>query len=186
MKIQKKYWLYIAIFTFLCSCFFPSSKTTVSYAKTYQLSTTDIAAKADMFVDASLEFGVPASILISLSIHETSFGTKGVGKSLHNWFGMMATSLYPTDPNYTGRFEKYPNAVASIRDAARLLGSPKASYKVTNIIINNKGLDGAYDKIARSITAHWCVNEPGKPCSYDAQDLLDTMEQYDLKNTMNN
>lgn len=181
MKKTKKYWLCIVVFTLLCSSLFPSSKTTVSSAKTYQISTSDIDAKASMFVDASLEFGVPASILISLSIHETSLGTTGVGKSLNNWFGMMATSLYPTDPSYTGRFEKYPNATASIRDAARLLGSPKASYKITNIIINNKGLDGAYDKIARSITAHWCVNEPGKPCTYDAQALLDTMEQYDLK-----
>ncbi len=154
--------------------------TITNTAKQYLVSSSDIEAKSGMFVDASLEFGVPASILIAMAIEETSFGTKGVAISLNNWFGMEKTSLYPTDPNYTGRFEKYPNARASIRDAARLLGSPKSMYKVTNIIINNGGLDGAYDKIARSVTAHWCVNEPGAPCSYDAQTLLDDIEKFDL------
>lgn len=182
MKCKKIRWL-IGIFMLFFFCFIniPSKQTIISNAKEYHLSNSDIDAKASMFIDASLEFGVPASILMALSIHETNLGTEGVAKSWNNWFGIEATSLYPTPKNHTNRYETYPNATASIRDAARLLGSPKASYKITNIIINNNGLDGAYDKIARSITAHWCVNEPGKPCSYDAQALLDTMEQYDLQ-----
>ncbi len=159
---------------------FFNTRTITNQSKQYLVSSSDIEAKSGMFVDASLEFGVPASILIAMAIEETSFGTKGVAISLNNWFGMEKSSLYPTDPNYTGRFEKYPNAKASIRDAARLLGSPKSSYRITNIIINNGGLDGAYDKIARSVTAHWCVDEPGAPCSYDAQKLLDDIEKYDL------
>ncbi len=158
-----------------------STNTIVNQAKVYHVSSSDISAKSTMFVDASLEFGVPASILMALAIEETSFGTKGVALSLNNWFGMEKSSLYPTDPNYKGRFEKYPNAKDSIRDAARLLGSPKASYKITNIIINNGRLEGSYDKIVRSITAHWCVNEPGAPCSYDAQTLLDDIEKYNLR-----
>ncbi len=181
---MRKLKITLLIGMFLLTLFYSitiSNTTTVtSMAKQYLVSSSDIEAKSGMFVDASLEFGVPASILIAMAIEETSFGTKGVAISLNNWFGMEKTSLYPTDPNYTGRFEKYPNAKASIRDAARLLGSPKSMYKVTNIIINNGGLEGAYDKIARSITAHWCVNEPGAPCSYDAQKLLDDIEKYDL------
>ena len=169
--------VFLALFTSITTS---NTKTITSKAKQYLVSSSAIEAKSSMFVDASLEFGVPASILIAMAIEETGFGTAGVAISLNNWFGMEKSSLYPTDPNYTGRFEKYPNARASIRDAARLLGSPKSMYKVTNIIINNGGLEGAYDKIARSITAHWCVNEPGAPCSYDAQKLLDDIEKYDL------
>lgn len=179
-KLKAPFICGIFFLVLFCSTLFSNTNTIINRAKRYNVSSSDIASKSGMFVDASLEFGVPASILIAMAIEETSFGTKGVGVSLNNWFGIEKTSLYPTDPNYTGRFEKYPNARASIRDAARLLGSPKSSYKITNIIINNGGLDGAYDKIARSITAHWCVNEPGAPCSYDAQKLLDDIEKYDL------
>ena len=141
-------------------------------SKKYFVSASEIDSKSQMFIDASLEFGVPASILMAMAIEETSFGTKGVATSKNNWFGMEKGSLYPTDPSYTGRFEVYPDAATSIRDAARLVGSPVSSYKATNIIINNGGLSNSYSDIARSITSHWCVNEPGAPCSYDAQTLL--------------
>lgn len=150
-------------------------------SKKYFVSASEIDSKSQMFIDASLEFGVPASILMAMAIEETSFGTKGVATSKNNWFGMEKGSLYPTDPSYTGRFEVYPDAATSIRDAARLVGSPVSSYKATNIIINNGGLSNSYSDIARSITSHWCVNEPGAPCSYDAQTLLNDIEKFGLK-----
>lgn len=163
------------------SIFLPNNTKNVVSLKEYYWSTSRLNEYSQTFIDASLEFGVPASILMAMAIEETSFGTAGVAVSLNNWFGMEKSSLYPTDPNYTGRFEKYPDAKASIRDAARLTGSPKSVYKVTNIIINRGSLDKSYDAIAQSITSHWCVDEPGFPCSYDAQTLLDDIDKYDLK-----
>jgi murein DD-endopeptidase MepM/ murein hydrolase activator NlpD len=172
----------IAILMLLSYSIFTPTVEYTNYAKEYNVSSSDISSQSSMFIDASLEFGVPASILMAMAIEETSFGTAGVAKPpQNNWFGMEKTSLWPTDPSYTGRFEVYPDAKSSVRDAARLLGSPKSVYKITNIIINNGGLDGAYDKIAASVTSHWCVNEPGYPCSYDAQTLLDDIEKYNLK-----
>lgn len=67
---------------------FFNTRTITNQSKQYLVSSSDIEAKSGMFVDASLEFGVPASILIAMAIEETSFGTKGVAISLNNWFGM--------------------------------------------------------------------------------------------------
>ncbi len=181
MKMKKTLIAFIMIFCVVYSIFLPSTQVNEIEAKDYYFSTSRIDQYSQTFIDASLEFGVPASVLMAMAIEETSFGTAGVGVSLNNWFGMEKSSLYPTDPSYTGRFEKYPDAKASIRDAARLMGSPKASYKVTNIIINRGSLDASYEAIVQSITAHWCVNEPGAPCSYDGQTLLDDIDKYGLK-----
>lgn len=182
MKLFKSVGYILFVIALLSFSIFAPTNTLKLEKKEYYVSSSEIDQYSSIFVDASLEFGVPASILMAMAIEETSFGTAGVGKSKNNWFGMEASSLYPTDPNYTGRFEVYPNAEASIRDAARLLGSPTASYRITNILINNRGnVDASYLDIARSITAHWCVNEPGAPCSYDATKLLQDIETYGLK-----
>lgn len=179
-KNKKNIFIFLMLFILLVYSISSSHVYTIN-ANEYFVSTSEIDAKSQMFIDASLEFGVPASILMAMAIEETSFGTKGVANSKNNWFGMEKGSLYPTDPSYTGRFEVYPDAQTSVRDAARLMGSPVSSYKVTNIIINNGSLESSYSDIARSITSHWCVNEPGAPCSYDAQTLLNDIEKYGLK-----
>jgi hypothetical protein len=162
------------IFTY--SIFSPSTKSTV-YLTDYSVSNSNISKSSSMFVSASVEFGVPASVLMALAIHETSFGTAGVGKSKNNWFGISKSSSYPTPSGCTGSFECYTSASDSIRDAARILGSPNSYYKVTNIIINNGGLSGSYEAITKSITSHWCTSG----CTYDYQTLLDTIEAYNLK-----
>ena len=146
----------------------------------YYLSSSDFDENSLMFISASLEFGVPASFLMAMAIEETSFGTKGVAVTNNNWFGTGLT-IYPTPSSHKGRFELYPNVQESVRDAARLLGKPNSYYRVTNIIISNGGLEQSYVAIAQSITSKWCVDEEGKPCTYDAKKLLDDIEKFNLK-----
>ncbi len=174
---MKKRFIFISIFGILIySIFSSSSKTFEIKSNNYYWSQSDITKLAPTFVEASKEFGVPASIMIAMAIHETGLGENGVGKSRNNLFGMTKGSLYPTPSSCTGNFECYSSKEDSIRDAARLLGSPKSYYKITNIIINNRGLDGAYEEITRSITAKWCASG----CTYDAQTLLDDLDTYNL------
>ncbi len=177
--IRKKIIIFV-LFLGVCFISLPKTETIKVESNEYFVTTSDFEQRAPAFIDASLEFGVPASILMALAIEETSFGTKGVALTHNNWFGTGLT-IYPTDPNHKGRFEIYPDYETSVRDAARLLGKPNAYYKVTNIIITNGNLDDSYEDIAKSITNTWCVDEPGKPCSYDAQTLLDDIEKYGLK-----
>jgi len=180
MNYMKKFILIVLIlysFNFVSS---PQNITTKIKANEYYLSSSDFDENSLMFINASLEFGVPASFLMAMAIEETSFGTKGVAVSNNNWFG-TGNTIYPTPSSHKGRFEKYPDATTSVRDAARLLGKPNSYYKVTNIIISNGGLDQSYAAIAQSITNKWCVDEAGKPCTYDAKKLLDDIDKYNLK-----
>jgi len=131
----------------------------------------------DMFTDASLEFGVPPSIMMALAIKETTYGTKGVAKSLNNWTGMQ-DSLYPDPEGYDGTFQKYPNAKESIRDTARLLGKPGGPYDITRYLITNNAVldDEAYKKMTQLIRGPWCYGT-----CYSADDLYNTIINNDLK-----
>ena len=98
-RVRKKKRLFIVgmlVLVLFYSIPFFNTRTITNQSKQYLVSSSDIEAKSGMFVDASLEFGVPASILIAMAIEETSFGTKGVAISLNNWFGMEKSSLYHT------------------------------------------------------------------------------------------
>ena len=180
MNYLKKFIILVVILYGFYFISLPKSTTIKIKVNEYYLSSSDFEEKSSIFINASLEFGVPASFLMALAIEETSFGTKGVALNNNNWFGTGLT-IYPTPSSHKGRFELYPDVETSVRDAARLLGKPNSYYRVTNIIISNGGLENSYAAIAQSITSTWCVDEPGKPCSYDAKKLLDDIEKYDLK-----
>lgn len=166
--------MFIPVFV-LAYSIITSNTVSVIERNDYLWSSSSFEQYSSIFVNASKEFGVPASLLMALAVEETGFGEAGVAKQ-NNWFGMTKGSLYPTPANCNGNFECYASVEDSIRDAARLLGSPTASYKLTNIIISNGGLDGSYDQLARAITAHWCTSG----CTYDADDLLDLIQKYNL------
>lgn len=155
---------------------FTSSNSNTINQNNYFWNDTTISQKSQMFVDASKEFGVPASVMIALAVYETGFGDGGGVARYNNWFGISKNSKYPTSSSCTGRFECYATVEDSVRDAARILGDPTSYYRITTIIINNGGLEGSYEDIAKSLTAHWCASE----CTYDANSILNFIQNHNL------
>ena len=88
-----------------------------------------------LYQSAMKSYGVPASFMIAIGIHETSLGTNSVAKALNrgkNLHGIKYhAGCYVTTARGT-KFQKYSSEKDSINDLARLLSEPDGSYKVFN------------------------------------------------------
>lgn len=189
---KKKNLLLIGLCSFLVISsyfnFFINKQITI-YKEPYTASDCTYSEKIEnwspVYIDAMEEFGVPASFMMAIAINESSFGQKGaIALQKNNWHGVKKT-IYPTPEICTGDFECYPTVNEGIRDLARLLGSPKASYKIANLIItyrdkNNIGdtLDEQiYEKMYSAIEGVYCTSG----CGDYVQKIRNSMTACNLK-----
>lgn len=132
---------------------------------------------------AQRKSGIPASVTLAQCILESGWGTSGLAKSAHNYFGIKATHLdvpesyieLPTSEFYQGRsvveharFEKYFDAADSFEEHARLL-STAARYRA------------AMGACAQPNRMAYCLQAAGYSTNPKyAQLLIDLMHGYDL------
>ncbi len=76
----------------------------------------------------SEEYGVPAAIMLGISIIESASGTSRNCKLLNNYFGMEGKNDLKKTRGITTRYKQYPNAQASFVDFCRLM-TRKKFYK---------------------------------------------------------
>jgi Bax protein len=78
----------------------------------------------------SAEYGIPAEIILGVSIIESASGTSRNCKLLNNYFGIVGKNDLKKTKGITSRYKQYPDAFASFKDFCKLLAKKKYYKKL--------------------------------------------------------
>ena len=85
----------------------------------------------------STEYGIPASVILSVSIIESSSGTSRNCKLLNNYFGIVGKNKLFKTKGIKTRYKQYDNALSSFIDFCHVL-KKKKFYKILKGNMNYK------------------------------------------------
>lgn len=76
------------------------------------------------------EYGIPASVILGVSIVESGSGTSRNCKLLNNYFGIVGKNNLKKTKGIKSRYKQYPDATASFTDFCKLLAKKKYYKKL--------------------------------------------------------
>jgi flagellum-specific peptidoglycan hydrolase FlgJ len=85
----------------------------------------------------STEYGIPASVILGISILESSSGTSRNCKLLNNYFGIVGKNKLLKTKGIKTRYKQYHNATASFIDFCHII-KKKKFYKILKGNMNYK------------------------------------------------
>lgn len=85
----------------------------------------------------STEYGIPASVILGISILESSSGTSRNCKLLNNYFGIVGKNKLLKRKGIKTRYKQYDNATASFIDFCHII-KKKKFYKILKGNMNYK------------------------------------------------
>jgi hypothetical protein len=92
----------------------------------FALSQSGYVKKYKPLADSlSLEFGIPASVILGVAILESGSGTSRNAKLLKNHFGIVGKNNLAKTKGIKTKYKQYPNVQSSYRDFARLMMKKK-------------------------------------------------------------
>ncbi len=113
--------------------------------------------------------GIPASIILGVSMVESSLGRSKNCKLLNNYFGVKGkNSLHKKGGTYRSAYKEYPNAAASFNDFVRIVKNKKYYPKL-------KG-DRNYKKWLHFMNKHGYATAKGAWIT----DITQMIEKYNL------
>lgn len=78
----------------------------------------------------SLEYGIPASIILGVAIIESSSGTSRNCKLLNNYFGIVGKNNLLKTKGIRTRYKQYPDALASFEHFCKVIAKKKYYKKL--------------------------------------------------------
>lgn len=103
----------------------------------------------------STEYGIPASVMLGISIIESSSGTSPNCKLLNNYFGIVGKNKVFKTRGIKTRYKQYDNATASFIDFCHVI-KKKKYYKILKGNMNYKlWVDAISKKGYSEIPAIW-------------------------------
>jgi Bax protein len=85
----------------------------------------------------STEYGIPASVILGISVLESSSGTSRNCKLLNNYFGIVGKNKLLKTKGIKTRYKQYDNATASFIDFCHVI-KKKKFYKILRGNMNYK------------------------------------------------
>ena len=85
----------------------------------------------------STEYGIPASVILGISVLESSSGTSRNCKLLNNYFGIVGKNKLLKTKGIKTRYKQYDNATASFIDFCHVI-KKKKFYKILKGNMNYK------------------------------------------------
>ena len=139
---------------------------------------------------ASKNYGIPQEVILGFAGLETSYGTKGVGKSKNNLFGIMkADGTAKTYGSITESVEDFAKLVTGNKDSAQSKKYGEATSKATttaewvNAIrdsgYNSEYADGVYEGKVMSVI-NGIVDDKGKLIEEAVGKLTLESDKYDF------
>ena len=108
------------ILSSLCLLLFSAAHSQSAYIKKYKPLAREL----------SLEFGIPASVILGIAIVESSGGAGKTSKLLNNHFGIVGKNDVKKTHKVKTRYKQYPNAAASFRDFCKMISKKKFYSKL--------------------------------------------------------
>jgi flagellum-specific peptidoglycan hydrolase FlgJ len=117
---------------------FPAIKKTLGFIVGLLLLSLSLPAQTKHFLQKfrpladslSAEYGIPAAIILGVSILESGSGTSRNCKLLNNYFGIVGKNNLLKTKGIKTRYRQYPDAIASFVDFCKLLAKKKYYKKL--------------------------------------------------------
>jgi Bax protein len=103
----------------------------------------------------SIEYGIPAAVILGVSIIESSSGTSRNCKLLNNYFGVVGKNKVYKTKGIKTRYKQYPDAIASFIDFCHLLKKKKFYKKLKGSMNYNLWIDAISKNGYSEIPAIW-------------------------------
>ena len=117
LKVIPHRWLLTLAFLFVI---FGSSFSQTKFVKHFRPLADSLSAK----------YGIPASVILGISILESSSGTSRNCKLLNNYFGIVGKNKLYKTRGIKSRYKQYPDAMASFVDFCHVIKKKKFYKKL--------------------------------------------------------